>query len=31
MIEKVKYLIEWERVDEAPPVGRLAKRKAAKA
>ncbi|HZZ84621.1 MAG TPA: 50S ribosomal protein L30 [Anaeromyxobacteraceae bacterium] len=27
MIEKVKYLIEWERVDEAPPVGRAAKKK----
>ena len=31
MIEKVRYLISWERVDEAAPVGRLAKKKAAKA
>ncbi|BDG07515.1 50S ribosomal protein L30 [Anaeromyxobacter paludicola] len=27
MIEKVKYLIEWERVDEAPPARRTAKKK----
>ena len=31
MIEKVKYLITWEQVDEAAPAGRLAKKKAAKA
>ncbi len=31
MIDKVKYLIAWERVDEAAPVGRLARKKAAKA
>jgi large subunit ribosomal protein L30 len=31
MIDKVKYLVAWERVDEAPPVGRLARKKAAKA
>jgi large subunit ribosomal protein L30 len=30
MIEKVKYLVSWERVDAAPPAGRKA-RKAAKA
>ncbi len=29
MIGKVGYLVSWERVDEAPPVGRLAKKKAA--
>lgn len=29
MIEKVKYLVEWERVDEAPPLGRAARKKAA--
>ena len=31
MIAKVQYLVTWERVDEAPPVGRAAKKKAAKA
>ena len=32
MIDKVSYLVTWERVDAAPPVGRLAvKRAAAKA
>ena len=31
MIDKVKYLIAWERVDEAAPVGRLSRKKAAKA
>jgi large subunit ribosomal protein L30 len=29
MIDKVRYLVTWERVNEAPPVGRLAKKKAA--
>jgi large subunit ribosomal protein L30 len=29
MIRKVEYLVRWERVDEAPPAGRLARRKAA--
>ena len=29
MIDKVRYLVTWERVSEAPPVGRLAKKKAA--
>ncbi len=29
MIDKVKYLVDWERVDAAPPVGRLARKKAA--
>ena len=31
MINKVRYLVTWERVDEAPPVGRLKKKAAAKA
>jgi large subunit ribosomal protein L30 len=31
MIGKVSYLVSWERVDEAPPVGRAAKKKAAAA
>ena len=31
MIDKVSYLITWERVDAAPPVGRAARKKAAKA
>jgi large subunit ribosomal protein L30 len=31
MIEKVKYLVEWERVDQDPPVGRKARAAAAKA
>ena len=31
MIDKVRYLVTWERVDEAPPVGRLKKKAAAKA
>jgi len=30
MIDKVSYLVSWERVDAPPPVGRKA-RKAAKA
>ena len=29
MIGKVSYLVSWERVDEAPPIGRLARKKAA--
>jgi large subunit ribosomal protein L30 len=29
MIGKVSYLVTWERVDEAPPAGRLARKKAA--
>ncbi len=29
MIGKVAYLVSWERVDEAPPVGRQARKKAA--
>ena len=29
MIAKVSYLITWERVDAAPPVGRKAKKAAA--
>ncbi len=29
MIDKVSYLVTWERVDAPPPVGRKAKRKAA--
>jgi large subunit ribosomal protein L30 len=29
MIAKVSYLIEWERVDAPPPVGRKAKKAAA--
>ena len=29
MIDKVRYLITWERVDAAPPVGRAARKKAA--
>jgi large subunit ribosomal protein L30 len=29
MIDKVRYLVTWERVNEAPPVGRLARKKAA--
>jgi large subunit ribosomal protein L30 len=29
MIAKVAYLISWERVDAAPPLGRKAKKKAA--
>lgn len=31
MIGKVSYLVEWERVDAAPPQGRKAKKAAAKA
>lgn len=31
MIEKVKYLIEWERLDAAPPAGRKTKKKSAAA
>jgi large subunit ribosomal protein L30 len=31
MIAKVSYLIEWERVDAPPPVGRKAKKAAAAA
>ena len=29
MIDKVGYLVSWERVDEAPPAGRLARKRAA--
>ena len=29
MIDKVKYLVAWERVDAPPPAGRKARRKAA--
>ena len=29
MIRKVGYLVTWERVDEAPPTGRLTRKKAA--
>jgi large subunit ribosomal protein L30 len=29
MIEKVAYLVSWERVDAPPPVGRRARKKAA--
>lgn len=29
MIEKVGYLVEWERVDAEPPKGRHARKKAA--
>ena len=29
MIGKVSYLVSWERVDAAPPVGRAARKKAA--
>ena len=29
MIEKVAYLVSWERVDAPPPVGRKARKKAA--
>jgi large subunit ribosomal protein L30 len=29
MIGKVSHLVTWERVDEAPPIGRLARKKAA--
>ncbi len=28
MIDKVQYLVEWERVDAAPPVGRAARKTA---
>ena len=28
MIAKVSYLVEWERVDAPPPVGRKARKKA---
>jgi large subunit ribosomal protein L30 len=31
MIAKVSYLVTWERVDAAPPIGRAAKKKAAAA
>jgi large subunit ribosomal protein L30 len=31
MIDKVSYLVTWERVDAAPPAGRLARKAAAKA
>jgi large subunit ribosomal protein L30 len=29
MIDKVSHLISWERVEEAPPPGRLARKRAA--
>jgi large subunit ribosomal protein L30 len=29
MVRKVQYLVTWERVDEAPPAGRLARKRAA--
>ncbi len=29
MIGKVSYLVSWERVDEAPPAGRAARKKTA--
>jgi large subunit ribosomal protein L30 len=29
MIGKVSYLVQWERVDAPPPVGRAARKKAA--
>jgi large subunit ribosomal protein L30 len=29
MIEKVRYLVTWERVDAAPPLGRKARKQAA--
>jgi large subunit ribosomal protein L30 len=29
MIDKVRYLVAWERVDEPPPAGRAARKKAA--
>jgi large subunit ribosomal protein L30 len=29
MIDKVSYLVTWERVDAAPPAGRAARKKAA--
>jgi large subunit ribosomal protein L30 len=29
MIEKVRYLLEWERVDAEPPKGRAARKKVA--
>ncbi len=29
MIDKVRYLVTWERVDEAPPPGRKARKQAA--
>jgi large subunit ribosomal protein L30 len=29
MIQKVSYLVEWERVDAAPPAGRKARKAAA--
>ena len=29
MIDKVSYLVTWERVDASPPVGRLARKRAA--
>jgi large subunit ribosomal protein L30 len=29
MIEKVSYLVEWERVNEPAPLGRAARKKAA--
>ncbi len=31
MIDKVSYLVSWERVDAPPPAGRKARRKAAAA
>ena len=31
MLAKVAYLVEWERVDAAPPQGRKARKAAAKA
>ncbi len=31
MIDKVRYLVTWERVDEAPPAGRSKRKAAAKA
>jgi large subunit ribosomal protein L30 len=29
MIDKVRYLVEWERVDAAPPAGRKARKQPA--
>ncbi len=31
MIDKVRYLVSWERVDSAPPPGRASRKKAAAA
>ncbi len=30
MIDKVSYLVAWERVDAAPPIGRAARKAAAR-